>query len=321
MALAKLRREERIGLALAVALHGGLFAVLALHRASPPPPLPLPISVTLSDETGLTATAPRHGDAAPDTAPALGAPPPAEVAPAPSPPPPRVEPLPMEKPVAEPKPVAVMRDKPEPIAPPKPVPKRQPVTPPHHPPKVEDTIGKTIAAAAPAKPAPRHLPSVKDWALAMPTGKDLAGKDPAKDKSPVGGSRIGNDFLKGVAGGKASGKAPQQGAAVIGPEVKSALSGAIAHQLKPHWAAPEGADADQLVTVLSWDLGSDGALAGEPHVLRQEGITDSNRPQAPRHAEQAIRAVRLAAPFNLPAPYYSAWKHVAAFRFDRKLSQ
>jgi hypothetical protein len=56
-------------------------------------------------------------------------------------------------------------------------------------------------------------------------------------------------------------------------------------------------------------------------VVRQEGITDSNRPQAGRHAEQAIRAVQLAAPFDLPDEFYDAWKRVASFRFDRKLSQ
>ena len=32
-------------------------------------------------------------------------------------------------------------------------------------------------------------------------------------------------------------------------------------------------------------------------------------------------AVRLAAPFDLPPDLYAAWKHVAQFRFDRKLSQ
>ena len=42
----------------------------------------------------------------------------------------------------------------------------------------------------------------------------------------------------------------------------------------------------------------------------------------PTHlTEQAIRAVELAAPFNLPPEYYNAWKRVSSFRFDRKLSQ
>ncbi len=84
---------------------------------------------------------------------------------------------------------------------------------------------------------------------------------------------------------------------------------------------PQGADAELLVTILTWDLNPDGMLASAPRMVRQEGITDANRAQATRHAEQAIRAVRLAAPFNLPDEYYPAWKRVVAFRFDRKLSQ
>ena len=109
--------------------------------------------------------------------------------------------------------------------------------------------------------------------------------------------------------------------AAIGPAVRSSLAGAISRQLKPKWAAPQGVDVDQLVTILAWDMNADGSLAGAPRVVRQEGIDDANRAQASRHAEQAVRAVRLAAPFNLPSEYYDAWKRVGSFRFDRKLSQ
>jgi hypothetical protein len=142
-------------------------------------------------------------------------------------------------------------------------------------------------------------------------------------RNPVrpGASRIGDDFLKGTPGAAAKGQASAPPAATIGPAVRSALSGAIARQLKPHWKIPQGADAELLVTVLTWDLNADGTLAGAPRVVRQEGITDANRAQAARHAEQAIRAVRLAAPFSLPAEFYPAWKRIATFRFDRKLSQ
>lgn len=137
-----------------------------------------------------------------------------------------------------------------------------------------------------------------------------------------GGSRIGNDFLKGIPGGQTRGaRSTSPPAQEVGPSVKAALAGAIARQLKPNWSAPQGVDADQLVTVLTWDLEPDGSLSGTPRVVGQSGITDSNRTQALRHAEQAIRAVRLAAPFDLPEDLYAAWKHVASFRFDRKLSQ
>ena len=91
-------------------------------------------------------------------------------------------------------------------------------------------------------------------------------------------------------------------------------------RLKPHWQAPQGLDADLLVTILAFDLNRDGTLTGLPRVVRQEGIDESNRPQAARHAEQATRAVQLAAPFELSPELYDAWRHVA-FRFDRKLGQ
>ena len=161
-----------------------------------------------------------------------------------------------------------------------------------------------------------------------PKPAPLAKAPPAKvaptvQKTPArpGASRIGDDFLKGTPGGTAKAPPGPPPAATIGPAVRSALAGAISRQLKPKWVAPQGAEAELLVTILTWDLNPDGSLAGPPRVVRQEGITDANRAQAARHAEQAVRAVRLAAPFNLPDELYPAWKRVTAFRFDRKLSQ
>ena len=178
---------------------------------------------------------------------------------------------------------------------------------------------------AEAVPQPRPTPQVAPRprpALARPDIiAELTSRAPAQRviPRPAGGSRIGNDFLKGVPGAQASGASQNQPAAAIGPAIQSSLAGAISRQLKPHWAVPQGADADKLVTILTWSLNRDGTLAGPPRVVRQEGINDSNRPQAALHAEQAIRAVQLAVPFQLPAEYYDAWKRVAAFRFDRRL--
>ena len=78
-------------------------------------------------------------------------------------------------------------------------------------------------------------------------------------------------------------------------------------------------DAEKLVTVLRWELNPDGSLKGRPEVVSQSGITDSNRPQAALHAERAIRAVQLAAPFDLPEEFYDRWKRIREWRFDRRL--
>ena len=237
-------------MAIALAAHAGLLALLVLHPVrSPVVPPPERVMVTLSEDAGLTSTSPEpqaEAPAAPEMAP-----------------------------VAEPEPV------------PQPAPA----------PRI-----KAAPAATPA-PAPRPHPA------------------PATAARPATASRISNDFLQGVTGTQASGAAHNPPAAAIGPAVRSALLGAVSRALKPRWIAPQGAEADKLITFVTWNLNRDGTLAGPPRVVRQEGITDANRPQAARHAEQAVRAIQLAAPFNLPAEYYDAWKRIAEFRFDRKLSQ
>lgn len=302
-----IRRDEGFGLVLAVALHAGVFALLLLHRGHKPPPLPERMTVTISDTVGLTDTSPQpRAQAAAEAAPALG-----EPAPEPSPAPPApVKAVPKPEPVkAQPQP------KPEP---PRPQPRAMPSPRPAPIPPKPVTLTRPVPAT---KPGPDPISE----AIAAARGKGSAhAPGTAKTEKPPktpGASRIDSDFLKGIAGGQSAGKATAPAAAAIGPEVRAGLASAIARQLKPHWVAPQGADAELLVTVLAWDLKPDGTLDGAPRVVRQEGITDSNRPQARRHAEQAIRSVELSAPFDLPDQYFAAWRHVTAFRFDRKLSQ
>lgn len=197
--------------------------------------------------------------------------------------------------------------------PPTPVPPQPAPTPAPRP----APVPQPKAAAQPAKPAPAKAQPAKAAAVQPAPAKAAPAKAPVRP----GASRIGDDFLKGTPGGTAKAPPGPPPAAAVGPAVRSALAGAISRQLKPKWVAPQGAEAELLVTILTWDLNADGTLAGSPRLVRQEGITAANRAQAQRHVEQAIRAVRLAAPFNLPDEFYPAWKRVTAFRFDRKLSQ
>ncbi len=284
-----LRSEERIGLVVAIAAHAALLVLLVVRPPSAQVVLPPQrIEVTLSDDVGLTSTSPEpDADAAPDVAPMIGEALPSEPEPAVAPPNPQAAPSPRPSPRPAPRAPAVR---------PSPAPKPE-----------------TRAPAA--RPAPSPSPRTSA------TPSQRAPRETASPPKKAGGSRIGGDFLEGVKGAQSSGSSRSPRAAEIGPAVRSSLSGAIARQLKPHWIAPQGADSELLVTVLTWDLNADGSLDGKPRVVGQSGVTDANRAQAGRHAEQAIRAVELAAPFNLPADYYDAWKHVSAFRFDKRLSQ
>ncbi|NLR37697.1 hypothetical protein [Novosphingobium sp. ERW19] len=313
-----LSKQEGAGLAIAALAHAGLLGFLML---SPPgktvKPPPQRMEVTFSEEIADQSTSPDPmAEAAPDVAPELGEPEPEPVAqPQPLPEPPKPAPAPPQpKPVpVPPKPAPRPQPQPKPV-PPKPAPPK-PAPPRPVPPK------PAPARATPAKPAPAK-PAAKP-APAATTPKSGSGDTSPRRRpdAPAGGSRIGSDFLKGIPGSTKPGTAKAAPAATIGPEVRSSLAGAISRQIKPHWAAPQGVDADKLVTILAWDLNPDGSLAGRPRVVDQQGITPANEAQAKRHAEQAIRAVQLAAPFDLPDTYYSGWKRVTAFRFDRKLSQ
>jgi hypothetical protein len=140
----------------------------------------------------------------------------------------------------------------------------------------------------------------------------------ARPTTRAGGSRIGADFLEGASSGERT-ETRGTPAATFGPAEQASLASAINRQLKPHWSAPQGADAELLVTVLAWELNPDGSLKGRPQVVSQSGINDSNRPQASLHAERAIRAVQLAAPFDLPEQFYDRWRRVREWRFDRRL--
>lgn len=280
-------REDAPALLLVVAAHAGLFASLSMFaRPSPPPPIPPRMQVTISSEVAPTSTSPDAAAMpAPDIAPTKGE---AESAP-----------LPLPKPVPQ------IAPTPEPVPVPRPAP--APVKRAVHPAKLSPV----------AKPAPQAKPVPKPAAHFAAPGDERPRRRP---DAPAGASMVGSDFLKGIAGSDSRGTAKIPPAAAIGPAVKASLAGAIADQLQPHWAAPQGVDAEKLVTVLEWDLNADGSLASAPRLVRQSGTTDANRAQASRHVELAMRAVRLASPFDLPKQYYAGWKRVR-FSFDRNLSE
>lgn len=182
---------------------------------------------------------------------------------------------------------------------------------------------------APA-PAPRPQPTARATSRPQPRPSPRATSQPRPRPQPrpsatptrSGGSRVGENFLEG-SGSSTTSSDTRIPASQIGASAKASIVAAIARQVKPHWQgrAPSGADADQLVSIIAFDLNPDGSLKGRPRLVSQQGITPANAAQKERHAEVAIRAVQLAAPFDLPPEYYNAWKTISGARFDRNLSQ
>ncbi len=178
-------------------------------------------------------------------------------------------------------------------------------------PEAVDATEPAEAAPQPAAAPPRQ-PTPPRAAQPRPTPRATSRPTPTPTPSPAAsqrptGSRLGDNFLRGNSDADgASGSAATE----FGPRERAALEQAIAAQLKEHWKVPRGADAELLVSVISWDLNIDGSLRGRPRLVRQLGVTPANQTQAGNHAEAAIRAVQLAAPFNLPDRYYNRWSEI-----------
>ncbi|WP_128893303.1 energy transducer TonB [Erythrobacter sp. HKB08] len=164
--------------------------------------------------------------------------------------------------------------------------------------------------AVPADTSPRRRPDRVERTVPQPR--------PSAAPTRSGGSRIGADFLPGRGDSTDTSETRAVGRE-FGAREQAALRSAITRQLRPHWRAPQGVDTEQLVTVLRWRLNKDGSLAGAPEVVSQSGVNDANRAQAGVHAERAIRAVQLAAPFDLPEEFYDKWSYIREWRFDRRL--
>jgi outer membrane biosynthesis protein TonB len=316
----KMDRSEQTGLGVAVIGHVALFAALTYSLINPPK-LPLienePVEVELVPDVAPVTRAPEISPTppaakrAPDPGPVVEAPPPEPVAtPTPAPPLPKpAPPQPAPRPLPKPTPAPVARPAPKPL--PRPVVKPAP---------------KPVAVAKPQpKPATRPMPIARPTDQSGRRRPDRGNTQTAQNNARPTGAL--NGLLNGPAVKPNASQSPKPQASISGPAaidvtaVKRALAQEISRQLKPRWKSPTGADVDQLVTIISWDLDKDGGLAGEPRFVSQSGANDSNRAQAQLHKENAIKAVRAAAPFRLPPEHYAYWKSVISFRFDKRLSQ
>ncbi len=278
-------RAEATGLGVAFAGHALLLAVLSVGFAASTrkPIITEPMEVAFVEEVGLESTAPTPSNEAP--APKL-----AEIegpVEPEAPPPPAVEPVPVPQPPA-----------PAPVPKAAPQPQPKPVRPQPAPPKA---VAKPVPRKAAPKAPPVAQPKANSKSAARPTGR-LKG------------------ILTGINDSDSPSRATTPPAKTAGPAVQASLAAEVRRQLKPHWKAPTGADVELLRTELSIRLSRDGKVT-DVDVLRTTGQNESNRPQVKLHQEHAVRAVRLASPFRLPAEFYDTWKFMSPIGFDRRLAQ
>ena len=275
-------RSDAAGLAIAVVLHVAAFALLSASLLSPPKPmksLEAPIDVSLVDEVGLVATAPQSmvppaESRAPDAGPPEDAPPPEPKPAAPLP----VPPAPQPKPAPPPKPSELAKPNPK-----KPTPEA-PQQAAKSPPKRE---------AVPATPA-------------KPTRTASTGSDPSSPKPRPRGSRLGDDFLKGLTDKPSPSKSITPRAAVIDAKALASIQDAISRQIQPcadHQVNP-GPGANEIITVLNLRLNPDGSLAATPTMVRQTGTDGEAGRYARRVIDLGIAAFKGCSPLRLPPEFY-----------------
>ncbi len=171
----------------------------------------------------------------------------------------------------------------------------------------EEALSREALTAPPEPPATVAAPA--KTAVKAPPSKAPPAKGPParRPNTPTG-------RLDGIAEGlsKEATKAPGRGvpAAQTAAEVRKSIDVAIDGKILPFWRrnVPSGVDIDQLRVVIEIRLNPNGSIADVRQKGELAGKTDSNVPQQALFVERAIRSVRQAAPFDLPAEYYDQWR-------------
>jgi len=172
---------------------------------------------------------------------------------------------------------------------------------------IEPAPAPAIAPPPPAPsivptPAPRPQPAARP----APSKPAAAAKAPARPAPRV--SRIGDDFLKGIAAdAPAQSRAPAKpAAATFNAAAKADVASAIAAQIRPcalrQRALGEG--ANRIRVVLNIRLTPAGRLKGAPTVIRTSGVDEENSQYEELVKDQAIASYRECAPLRLPADLY-----------------
>ena len=180
-----------------------------------------------------------------------------------------------------------------------------------------DEVG--LQAAAPAAlvvpPPPSTAPETSQAEASEPAPPPTAAPLPPAAKvvpTPARpapkASRIGADFLKGIAADAASrSNAPARPAAAhFDAAAKADVASAIAAQIRPCALNQRdlGPGANRIRVVINLKLFLNGHLKGAPSVVRTSGVDEDNRQYEQLVADQAIASYRQCAPLRLPAELY-----------------
>lgn len=316
-----MQRGEKLALGAAVAGHLVLFGLLSVGFLATPNPetlAPTPIEVSLAEDVALEQASPAPAEeAAPSIAPEQG--PPEDAAP-PEPTPPEPAPEPEPKPAPAPAPKPAPRPAPRPA--PKPAPAPSPVPRPKPQPKRETPAAEPKPAPKPAaKPAPAK-PAAREAAKPATTTTRGTGKSAEATASRPRGSRLGDDFLKGLTDRPTQSRAESAPAAKMGARAAADIGSAILRQVQPcaNRQVTPGPGAERIRVAINLRLNRDGSLAARPRVVGHTGVDDENRRYVARVDDLAIATFVGCSPLTgLPDELYDVQNGWSNFTLRYKL--
>ncbi len=175
------------------------------------------------------------------------------------------------------------------------------------PPPTPDVKPEPSVKPAPTSREPRRRPD-------KPTSRTATKPKQTPAPKPRG-SRLGDDFLKGVTDAPSVSRNQNIRAEKASAAAVASLERELYRLVKQKWRPPSGADVEMLRTKVTARLDRSGNIIGTP-VARTTGITASNRSQVKIHQERAIAAVKLAAPYtSFPDKYYDEWSTIEPVLF------
>jgi outer membrane biosynthesis protein TonB len=166
--------------------------------------------------------------------------------------------------------------------------------------------------APPDQPAPAPLPAATQPRIApipapTPRPAPKAQAKPAQPKPAPRVSRIGDDFLKGIADSPSKNDAPAKpSAATFSATARANIGQAILRQVQPCADRQPfiGEDANQVRLTINLKLARSGRLIRPPTVIRTSGDPDLRAKYGDLLVDQVRRIFAQCTPLRLPAELY-----------------
>jgi hypothetical protein len=168
---------------------------------------------------------------------------------------------------------------------------------------------------APARPSATR-------AAQRPAATRSTGNAPAATAARPRGSRLGDDFLKGLSDRPSPNRSEAAPAAKMGAQAAANIGSAILRQVQPcaNRQVTPGPGAERIRVAINLRLNRDGTLVSRPRVVGHTGVDEDNRRYVDRVDDLAIATFVGCSPLKgLPDELYDVQNGWSNFTLRYKL--